>query len=139
MRRHWMQCLIVVVAEGLALVSVAAQESPPTGKPQKTEAVLKPAERFDGRATLSAKDGRMRDLHVLVRNWVIHPGEQVSRFPERDFTVVELVAGSVITMIDGQEKEIKGGGFWILPAGGSMSIRVTSESASLQTVTIKQE
>jgi hypothetical protein len=126
-----------MVAVGLTLIPVAAQGPASPNKPQKGEAALKAAERFDGRATLRAKDGSPRDLHVVVRNWVIHPGEQVTRFPERDFTIVELVAGTVVTVIDGQEKEFSGG-FWTVPAGGSMSIRVKSESASLQTVTIKQ-
>jgi hypothetical protein len=137
MRRYWLWCSCLVVAAYWMSVRVAAQEAASPNTAQKVEASLKAAERFDGRATLHAKDGSPRELHVVVRNWVIHPGEQVTRFPERDFTIVELVAGTVVTVIDGQEKEFTGG-FWTVPAGGSMSIRVKSESASLQTVTIRR-
>ena len=137
MERYWLWCSCLMIAADLALVSAAPQEAASPNKEQKVEAALKAAERFDGRATLRTKDGRPRELHVVVRNWVIHPGEQVTRFPERDFTIVELVAGTVVTVIDGQEKEFTGG-FWAVPPGSSMSIRVKSESASLQTVTIRQ-
>jgi hypothetical protein len=137
MLRYWLRCLFLMVAASSIVIYAAAQEAASPKKGEKAEAALKPAERFDGRTTLRAKDGRPRELHVVVRNWVIHPGEQVSRFPEKDFTVVELIAGSVITVIDGQEKEFTGG-FWAVPAGALMAVRVTSESASFQTITIKQ-
>jgi hypothetical protein len=104
MQRYWLRCLCLMVAAGLTVIHAAAQEAASPKKPEKVEAALKASERFDGKATLRAKDGSLRELHVVVRNWVIHPGEQVTRFPEKEFTVVELVAGSVITVIDGQKK-----------------------------------
>lgn len=115
MLRYWLRCLFLMVAASLIVIYTAAQEAVSPKKAEKVEAALKPAERFDGRTTLRAKDGSSRELHVVVRNWVIHPGEQVTRFPEKDFTVVELIAGSVITVIDGQEKESPG---WTLGSTG---------------------
>lgn len=139
MLRFWLRYVCVIVAAGLMGVYAVAQEAAAPKKPEKTEATLKAAERFDGRATVRAKDGSAKELHVVVRNWAIHPGEEVTRFPEKDFTVVQLVAGKVVTVIDGQEKARTGGEFWAIPAGASMAVRVTSESASFQTATIKQD
>lgn len=138
MLRFWLRCVCLIVAPGLMGVYAVAQEAAAPKSPEKTEATLKAAERFDGRATVRAKDGTAKELHVVVRNWAIHPGEEVTRFPEKDFTVVQLVAGKVVTVINGQEKTRTGGEFWAIPAGASMAVRVTSESASFQTVTIRQ-
>jgi quercetin dioxygenase-like cupin family protein len=139
MRRMLLQYFLLIAGAGLMVVPAVAQEAASAKKPEKVEAALKAAERFDGRATLRAKDGSAKELHVVVRNWAIHPGEEVTRFPERDFTVVQLVAGKVVTVIDGQEKVRTGGEFWTVPAGASMAVKVTSESASFQTITIKQK
>ncbi len=139
MERILLQYFLLIAGAGLMVVPAVAQEAAPAKKAEKVEAALKAAERFDGRATLRAKDGSAKELHVVVRNWAIHPGEEVTRFPEKDFTVLQLVAGKVVTVIGGQEKVRTGGEFWAVPAGASMAVRVTSESASFQTITIKEK
>jgi hypothetical protein len=41
-------------------------------------------------------------------------------------------------VINGKEEQRKGGDFWTVPAGGTMSVQVKSESAVLQTLAIKK-
>jgi len=44
----------------------------------------------------------------------------------------------VNTVIDGKQEHRKGGDFWTVPAGTSMAVQVTSESALLQTLAIRK-
>src|SRR5258708_5687191 len=139
MKRMLLQYFLLIAGAGLMVVPAVAQEAASAKKPEKVEAALKAAERFDGRATLRAKDGSAKELHVVVRNWAIHPGEEVTRFPERDFTVVQLVAGRVVTVIAGQEKARTGGEFWTVPAGGAMGGEREGGTAAFQTIRNKKK
>ncbi len=122
----------------LAVTGIITQRLPFADSQQKTEAALTPIERFDNVTTLRTKDGKRRDIHIVIRNWIIHPGEKVSRFPEPGFMIVQLRAGKVIVVIDGKEQKHQTGEFWAVPAGSSMSIQVTSESAVLQTMAVRK-
>jgi hypothetical protein len=51
--------------------------------------------------------------------------------------IVQLTGGELVTIIDGQRRERKSGEFWTVPAGEAMSIETGTDSAALQTVTIK--
>ncbi len=51
--------------------------------------------------------------------------------------IVHLHSGLVTTMIDGKKEKRKTGEYWTVPAGTQMSLQVTSESASLETFSIK--
>jgi|SRR5579864_2115152 len=131
--------LIVLFASTmLVLTGMITQRLPFADSQQKTEAALIPVERFDGVTTLLTKAGKRRDIHIILRNWIIHPGEKVSRFPETGFMIVQLRAGKVIVMIDGKEQKHQTGEFWAVPASSLMSIQVTSESAVLQTMAVRK-
>jgi quercetin dioxygenase-like cupin family protein len=77
-------------------------------------------------------------LHIVVQDWGIHGRKPVEKFPEEGFMIVHLLAGKVATVIDGKEQTHKGGDFWTVSPGSHMSVQVTSESASLQTLAVRQ-
>jgi quercetin dioxygenase-like cupin family protein len=123
----------------LLLTAVFAQQgAAPETRQGEALAPLSHVERFDGRTTLQIKGGKSRDLHVVVQDWGIHGRKPVEKFPEEGFMMVHLLAGKVTTVIDGKEQTHKGGDFWTVSPGSNMSVQVTSESASLQTLAVRQ-
>lgn len=141
MKRLWcLPVLFLALAASCAILAAGAQEqvAPP---PQKTEArgPLTPLERFDGHAAFHTKQGKSRELHVVVRKWEIHGRQHIEKFPEQGFMVVHLQSGRVITTIDGKEEKRSGGDFWTVAAGSTMGIQVTSESALLETAAVKKQ
>jgi hypothetical protein len=100
---------------------------------------LKPIERFDGKATIETKAGKPMEAHVVIRVWQIHGRQRIERFPEEGFMIVALHSGRVITAIGGKREERKGGDFWTVPTGSSMSVEVTSESALLETTALRKK
>ena len=101
-------------------------------------APLLPVQRFEGKAVLKLKTGRAQELPVVLRSWGIHGQQHVAKFPDQGFLLVHLHSGKVVTVINGKEEQRKGGDFWTVPAGGTMSVQVKSESAVLQTLAIKK-
>ena len=101
-------------------------------------APLLPVQRFEGKAVLKLKTGRAQELPVVLRSWGIHGQQHVAKFPDQGFLVVHLHSGKVVTVINGKEQQRKGGDFWTVPAGATMSVQVKSESAVLQTLAMKK-
>jgi quercetin dioxygenase-like cupin family protein len=99
--------------------------------------VVVPYNRFEGTATIKTKSAAPASLHLVKKNWGIHGRQKIERFPEPGFMIVHLHSGLVTTMIDGKEEKRKTGDYWTVPAGTQMSLQVTSESASLETFSIK--
>src|SRR2546426_238241 len=101
-------CAIVFWAAGILWpASAAAQEAPPAPAQQTAEAPapLKPIERFDGKTAFRTKQGKPKELHVIVRNWEIHGRQRIEKFPEEGFVLVHLHSGKVTTVIDGKEEK----------------------------------
>src|SRR5690348_8511711 len=94
-------------------------------------ASLKPIERFDGKTMIETKAGKPVAAHVVVRVWQIHGRQKIDKFPEEGFIIVALHSGKVMTTIGGKREEHKGGDFWTVPSGSTMTVEVTSESALL--------
>jgi hypothetical protein len=116
-------CLSLLLLCGV----LQAQEAPPA-KPESPAAnALQPIERFNSREITMA----------FVRNdWQIHGQQKIQNFPESGLLVVELHSGKVTTIINGKEERRNPGEFWTVPAGASMSVQVTSESAALHVVAV---
>lgn len=133
-----LSCVLGLLMTGLVTAALAQQAGAPEPA-QKQEGVvpLSHVERFNGTTTLQTKNGQSRELHVVVQDWAIHGRQRVEKFPEEGFLMVHLLAGKVTTVINGKEQAYKGGEYWTVPAGSTMSVQVTSESASLQTVAVK--
>jgi quercetin dioxygenase-like cupin family protein len=90
---------------------------------------LKPLERFDGTIVVGT-----REIHVLIRNWVIPNGQQIPQFPHEGFMVAQLRAGTLITVIHDERQERHEGEFWTVPAGSSMVVETGEDAAILQTM-----
>lgn len=83
-------------------------------------------ERFDGKVTLRTKDGQFKELHVVIRNWIIPGG--TSQLPQKGFMVVQSRAGILTTVIDNELKERNENAFWIVPTGSFMSFEIGNDS-----------
>ena len=141
-----MQRLFAVITGFLILGSLLttatlAQEMGPVSSQQKSDAsgLRRPFERFDGKITLRTKDGQSRELHVVIRNWIIDRGQKIPRFPEGGFMIVQLRGGQLTTVIDSQRQERQEDEFWTVPAGSSLSIETGNDSALLQTLAVRDE
>ena len=93
--------------------------------------------RFEGEIVMRLKSGATKTVHAVLTDWGIHGTSKIERFPAQGFLVVQLHSGYVTVVINGREEKHRGGDFWNVPAGASMSLQVTSESAVLQTMAIK--
>jgi hypothetical protein len=129
--------LVAAVLFAVASWGQTGAQTPP--KPTSdSEGALTKTDRFQGKTVLKLKSGRSQEISVVTRTWALHGRLQVEKFPEHDFLVVYLHSGKVTTVIDGKQELRKGGDFWTVPAGASLSIHVTSESALLQTLAIRK-
>jgi quercetin dioxygenase-like cupin family protein len=99
--------------------------------------VVVPSVRFEGTVTVKTKGATSASFHVVKKNWGIHGRQKVEQFPEPGFMIVHLHSGLVTTVIDGKEQKRQTGEYWTVPAGAQMLLQVTSESASLETFSIK--
>ncbi len=127
--------MVVSLLAGVALMAAQVNRVPESEK--QAANVLAPLNRFEGTTILRTKAGRPMKIHVLLRNWGIRGRQYVEQFPVQGFVIVHLHSGLVTTIIDGKEQKRTIGEFWTVPAGSSMSLRVTSESAFLETMSIK--
>ncbi|SRR5713101_1211835 len=133
----------------LVVLAVSVLGVTPAATPQKASAqaeqapevavALKPLDRFDGKTAFRTKQGKPKELHVVIRNWEIHGRQRVEKFPEEGFAVIHLHSGSVTTVINGKEEKHGGNAFWTVPAASSISVQVTSESALLEVTSIRAQ
>jgi hypothetical protein len=71
---------------------------------------------------------------VVVRQWLI-ANQQAEEIPHQGFLVINLCAGKLVAVIEGDEpREWREGSFWSVPAGKSLLVRTARDSAVLQTV-----
>ena len=141
MQRLFAAILGFLVPGSLLATATLAQEIQAGSSQQKpdVQGLRSPFERFDGTVTLRTKDGQLRKLHVVIRNWIIDRGQTIRRFPEEGFMIVQLRGGQVTTVIDGQRQERREDEFWTVPGGSSMSVETGNDSAILQTMVARDE
>jgi hypothetical protein len=118
-----------------------AQEAPPAKPESPAPNALQPIERFSSREITMAfvRNGVPTPpaaAHITIRDWQIHGQQKIQNFPESGLLIVELHSGKVTTIINGKEERHNPGDFWTVPAGASMSVQVTSESAALHVVAV---
>ena len=141
MQRLFAAILGFLVPGFLLATTTLAQEIQAGSSRQKPDVpgLRRPFERFDGKITLRTKDGQSRELHVVIRNWIIDRGQTIQRFPEAGFMIVQLRGGQLTTVIDSQRQERQEDEFWTVPAGSSLSIETGNDSALLQTMVVRDE
>jgi len=143
MRRYFVILIGFLIGGLLGTLAILAQERPratqqptPDQQPRQSDQI-KVYERLDKTVSLRTKDGRTIHIHAVVRDWGIRGGEPVAEFPEQGLMIVQLRAGKVTTVINGQRQGRDEDEFWTLPAGSRMSVEVTGETAVLQTMAIR--
>ena len=116
--------------------------APAQQRPQASEAeallpnVLQPLERYNNRQLTLFKEGKPSVVHVTIRDWEVHGRQKISKFPETGTLVISLQSGRIITNIGGKEAKREPGDYWRVPAGTTMGLEVTSESATLHVLAI---
>ncbi|HEY2446644.1 MAG TPA: hypothetical protein VGI20_12995 [Rhizomicrobium sp.] len=120
---------LLVPAMAMAAVAAKQEQGPAPG-------TVVPLERFDGSVRIHSPRAAAETLHVIARVWQIHGRQHIAKFPEAGFLIVHLHSGKVVTVIDGKETQRHGDDFWTVAPGSSMSLRVTSESALVETTAV---
>jgi hypothetical protein len=120
------------------VVAQAQRDSDP-GAGRDASTLRAPMDRFDGTVTLKTKDGKVRQLRVVVRNWIIDNRRQVAKFPEKGFMVVQLRGGELATTIDGKRQQRKEDEFWTVRAGSAMGVETGNDSAIVQILAITEQ
>ena|SRR5450432_858483 len=135
---------IAVCFVTFVLAAVLPAQQPVAGKPQQTTKqgattvpnALQPLERYNNRQMTLVKAGKAAPAHVTIRDWQIHGRQTVEKFPETGALIVNLHSGRITTTIGGTQEKREPGDYWNVPAGTSMGVQVTSESAILHVVAI---
>ena len=98
---------------------------------------VQPIERYNNaQSNLLIVGGRPVSARIAIRDCQIHGQQKIERFPETGTLIVQLQSGRITTTIGGATAERQPGEHWTVPAGTSMSVQVTSESAVLHVVSI---
>jgi len=128
----------ILIAGALLLFGSAnsgAQEATPAR--DANAGAVQTIRRFEGAITLQTKAAVTASVTVLKQNWALRGRQSLESFPVTGLTIVHLHSGLVTTTIDGQEVKRNTGDYWTVPAGSQMKLLVSSESASLETLSIK--
>ena len=94
---------------------------------------------FDGKARVRSK-GELRDTNVRIQNVAIVGGQKLDSLPLRSegITIVQLRAGDLTTIINGNRQERHEGEFWTVPPGAKMSIETADDTATIQAIEISR-
>jgi quercetin dioxygenase-like cupin family protein len=122
--------VLAVLAHSLSAAPVAAQDRTDDAGPEARD-------RFAGTLRFSARDDSARGLRVDVHHWAIRGGQRVTPAASPGFRVVQLLAGAVTTVIDGERAARREGEFWTVPAGAAMRLQTGDDAAVLQVTTVR--
>jgi quercetin dioxygenase-like cupin family protein len=125
------------IAAGLAVLVHSATASPAGAQARPDERGVETRDRFAGTLRLSARDGSARALQVEVHHWSIRGGQRVTPAASPGFRVMQLLAGAVTTVIDGQRVARREGEFWTVPAGVALLLETGDDTAVLQVTTVR--
>lgn len=133
-----MNRILLIVGPLFFLAVLPAQEKPKVATQPPAPHALQSFERFNNARVAFVAKGKPTTAHVTVHDWLLHGRQKVEKFPETGMLVVELHSGKVTTVINGKEEKRNPGDFWTVPAGASMSVEVTSESAALHVLAVSK-
>jgi gentisate 1,2-dioxygenase len=118
------QLLLIVAVAGIPLM--AAAQAPSSGGQSR--------EGFGGSLSVLSK-GTSEPVAVAYRTWMLPQGVKIDDFAGGSGNlVVEVAAGVVTTVIDGQRQVRQFGEFFVVPAGRRLQIVTTNRSAILHTL-----
>jgi hypothetical protein len=112
--------------------AVAANSGATVAQGQSSH-LLSYVERFDGVVTFQNTRGGVQSLHVTIRDWTIYAVKVNVTIPTQGFTVAYLVAGNISAR--GTSPLERGSSpFWSVRSGVPISVLVTSEAATIETI-----
>jgi quercetin dioxygenase-like cupin family protein len=121
----------------ILLAASSAQKTAPPKAETLDENAVQAIERFDNKQmAVAVKGGKPAVVHVAIHDWLIQGKQKIEKFPAQGQLLVQLHSGKITTVISGKEEKHLPGDFWVVPAGASMSVQVTSESAALHVVAL---
>ena len=118
---------VVMVIASVALV-----------RAQEAIAPFARTERFVG--TLTLQKPQREDVRVGLYQWIVRGRQKIAalELPVQGTTIVQLRAGKLTTVIDGQRQQRREGEFWTVPAGAALGIETDDDSAIIQTLTLSE-
>jgi quercetin dioxygenase-like cupin family protein len=125
------------IAAALAVLAPAATPAPAAAQARPDYPGVEARDRFAGSLRLSARDGSARALQVEVHHWSIRGGQRATPAASPGFRVMQLLAGAVTTVIDGQRVARREGEFWTVPAGAALGLETGDDTAVLQVTTVR--
>jgi len=128
---------VILVWFSFAL-GLQAQPTPAPADSFDKPVALVPRERFNGTVTVKDRAGRTRVLEIQMRDWTIPNRQRVERFPQDGTIIVQLRAGDLVTVMNGQRQARTPDDFWTVPAGTAMTIETGQDTVALQTVATRE-
>jgi len=130
-----LRCAIAVFAGFLA--TAAPAQAPREEQSFDATVALKPVKSFEGTAMVRAKSGTPKQVALGVRNWIIPNRQKIATFPEQGLLVIQVRAGSLVTIIDGKRQQRGADEFWTVPPGATLAIETQQDSVILQVVSLR--
>jgi len=132
---HYVRALVVPAV----LIATSAEAQPAPDTRRFDEAVeLKPATSFGEQTTLRGTGGTPKRVTLTIRNWIIQNRQRIPVFPEQGLLVIQIRAGSLTTIINGQRQDRGPDDFWTVPSGTTMAIETGEDSVILQVVSLRE-
>ena len=132
MKRAKLILSVLSVASLFALAPAFAQEN--------QQQLVRSRIIFDGRTQMrdAKAENAVRDTQIRIQNIAIVGGQKLQSLGLRSngITIMQLRAGDLTTVINGQRQERHEGEFWTVPAGAQFSIETEDDTASVQTIEI---
>ena len=128
-------CTIAAFTGFLATATFA--QAPREERSFAAAAALKPIKSFDGMAIVRAKSGAAKPITLGVRNWIIPNRQKIAKFPEQGLLVIQVRAGSLVTIVDGKREQRGADEFWVVPPGATLAIETQQDSVILQVVSLR--
>lgn len=130
---------VLSIALGLALaLAPASPAQERTQEPYRTppDQALERSERFAG--TVEIGEPR-RPVRAVLTNWIVANDAVFDRFPVSGLTLFEVRGGEVAIRVDGgEEREVREGEWWVVPAGSTLALETGDDSAVLQTLSLTE-
>jgi len=133
----WREAGVFLVSA--VLIATNAQAQAPVD-PRRFDATveLKAVSGAEGRTTIRDSAGATKPVIITIRNWIIPNRQHIAAFPERGLLVIQVRAGSLTTIIDGQRRDRGVDDFWTVPSGTAMAIETGDDSVILQVVSLRE-
>jgi hypothetical protein len=95
---------------------------------------LKATTLYEGTITTQTAEGAAKPVHLAVQSWTIANDGAAHEIPLAGFYVAQLQSGNIAATVAGETIDYRSSDFWTVKAGATMSVKVLSELAVIETV-----